>query len=331
MVDTPAVILVTGAAGKVGQAFLRRLLSDPAFAHFTVRALCHNRPLPAQPRLEVMHGDLSQQETARRCMQGVTHVVHMAHVKESPELVMDVAVKGLFWLLEEARSSAAFRQFILIGGDNAVGHCIVPHAAPVTEAMGHSPYPGCYALAKVLEEVMLEQYYTQYDLNGCCLRAPWIMEKDDFKYTLSFGEDVFGGPRWRDLVGAELADRYAQAGTVPILCDADGAPVQRNFVHVEDLVSAILAAIGNPKARQQTFNICMDEPVDYAEMAEYLRQTRGLPSVAIRTSCYSNWLDNTKAKFLLGWRPVYDLHRLIDAAWAYQRVPDDPRKVWYPG
>ena len=45
---------------------------------------------------------------------------------------------------------------------------------------------------------MLEQYYIQYDLNGCCLRAPWIMEKDDFKYQLSFGEDVFGGPRWRD-------------------------------------------------------------------------------------------------------------------------------------
>ena len=22
---------------------------------------------------------------------------------------------------------------------------------------------------------MLEQYYIQYDLNGCCLRAPWIM------------------------------------------------------------------------------------------------------------------------------------------------------------
>ena len=40
---------------------------------------------------------------------------------------------------------------------------------------------------------MLEQFGIQYDTNGCCLRAPWIMEKDDFKYTLSFGDDVFGG------------------------------------------------------------------------------------------------------------------------------------------
>ena len=58
---------------------------------------------------------------------------------------------------------------------------------------------------------MLEQYYIQYELNGCCLRAPWIMEKDDFKYQLSFGDDVFGGPRWRDLVGAEAADGYVAA------------------------------------------------------------------------------------------------------------------------
>ena len=327
----PAIILVTGATGKVGQTFLRRFLADPAFAQFKVRALCHNRLVPAQERVEVVRGDLSARETARACLQGVTHAVHMAHVKETPEQVMDVAVKGLFWLLEECRASETFQQFILIGGDNAVGHCIVPHAAPVTETMGHSPYPGCYALAKVLEEVMLEQYYVQYDLNGCCLRAPWIMEKDDFKQTLSFGEDVFGGPRWRDLVGAELADQYAQAGAVPMLCDAQGTPVQRNFVHVEDLVSALLHAIDNPKARQQTFNICMDEPVDYGEMAEYLYRTRGLPSVEVRTQCYSNWLDNTKAKFLLGWRPAYDLARLLEEAWTYQRDADDTRKVWYPG
>ena len=29
---------------------------------------------------------------------------------------MDVAVKGMYWLLEESRVSADFKQFILIGG-----------------------------------------------------------------------------------------------------------------------------------------------------------------------------------------------------------------------
>ena len=49
-------------------------------------------------------------------------------------------------------------------------------------------------------------------------------------------------------------------------------PLKRNFVHVDDLVSAILAAIDNPRARGELFNICMDEPVDYGEVAGYLKR-----------------------------------------------------------
>jgi nucleoside-diphosphate-sugar epimerase len=200
----------------------------------------------------------------------------------------------------------------------------------VTEKQKPTAYPGCYALSKVLEEAMLEQYFIQYGLGGCCLRAPWIMEKDDFRYSLSFGEDVFGGPRWRDLVGTERAEQYRRAGTVPVMLDPDGQPVKRNFVHVSDLVETILLALDHSKARSQTFNICMDEPVDYRDVAEYLH-TKGLPAVEVRTPYWSTWLDNAKAKFLLGWRPRFDYKRMIDEAWAYQRPADEPRVTWYPG
>lgn len=324
-------ILVTGATGKVGQAFIRRLLADETRGDFIVRALLHNRPLETHERLETVRGSIQNLATVQEAMRDVTHVLHLATCKETPDEIMDVAVKGLFWLLETARSSPTFEQFILIGGDAAVGHFVYPHPVPVTETQRHTPYEGCYALSKVLEEVMLEQYYTQYDLNGCCLRAPWIMDKDDFKYQLSFGEDVFGGPRWRDLVDAETADTYIKTQTVPVMLDPAGKPVKRNFVHVEDLASVILCALDAPQARQQTFNICMDEPVDYRAMADYLAQTRSIPSVDVTTEYHSTWLDNTKAKFLLGWRPEYDLKKLIDAAWDYQRSPDDPRVIWYPG
>jgi UDP-glucose 4-epimerase len=324
-------ILVTGATGKVGRAFIRRLLDQPAYEHFVVRALLHNRILEAHPRLETVRGSIQHLEVVEAAMQDVTHVLHLATVKETPAEIMDVAVKGLFWLLETCRQSPAFEQFILIGGDAAVGHCVYPHPLPVTELQRHTAYRGCYALSKVLEEVMLEQYTIQYDLNGCCLRAPWIMEKDDFKYTLSFGEDVFGGPRWHELVGSEKAAEYMRTQTVPVMLDPAGRPVKRNFVHVEDLVTAVLCAIDAPQAHQQTFNICMDEPVDYGEVGRYLNQTRGLPTVDISTAYYSTWLDNAKARFLLNWRPQYDLPRLIDAAWDYQRAPDDPRHIWYPG
>ena len=326
-------ILVTGATGKVGQAFVSRFLGlpDERFRDFTVRGLCHNRLLEPGPRLEVLSGSIDDENLVQEAMDGVTHVLHLATSKETPESIMDVAVKGLFWLLEACRTSPTFQQLILVGGDAGVGHFFYPHPVPVTETQKHSAYPGCYALSKVLEEVMLEQYGIQYDLNGCCLRAPWIMEKDDFKAQLSFGEDVFGGPRWRDLVSVEEADAYVASQTIPIMLDESRRPMKRNFVHVDDLVDAILSAIDCPAARRQTFNICMDEPVDYGVLGAYLAESRGLPTVEIATPYSSTWLDNTKAKFLLEWRPKYDLTRLADAAWDYQRPADEPRQVWYPG
>jgi len=324
-------ILITGATGKVGRAFIYRLLADSKFDSFSVRALCHNRELEHHPRIQNVHGSIEDRDVVEQAMDGVTHILHLATCKETPDQIMDVAVKGLFWLLETCRISPTFKQFIMVGGDAGIGHFVYPHTIPVTETQRHSAYPGCYALSKVLEEVMLDQYYIQYDLNGCCLRAPWIMEKDDFKYQLSFGEDVFGGPRWRDLVGTQRADEFIRTGTVPVMLDPEAVPIKRNFVHVDDLVNALLLAIDNPKARQQLFNICMDEPVDYGEIGKYLTATRGLPTVEIKTEYHSTWLDNSKAKFLLGWRPEYDLKKMIDSAWDYVRALDDPRQIWYPG
>ncbi|MFO0991083.1 MAG: NAD(P)-dependent oxidoreductase [Hyphomicrobiales bacterium] len=325
------LILVTGPSGKVGSNLIQALLSAPQFAKARIRALCHNRVLPETDRVDVVKGSIANARTVDAAMSGVTHVVHLATCKEIPETVMDVTVKGMFWLLEAFRRNPAAQQFLLVGGDAAVGHFFYRHPGPVTELTPHMAYPGCYALSKVLEEVMLTQYGIQYGINGCCLRAPWIMEKDDFRYTLSFGDDVFGGPEWNKMVPRDVAERCRERGTIPLLRDADGAPLKRNFVHVDDLVAAIISAIDHPAARNQLFNIGMDEPVDYGALARYLRETRALDSIDIESDYHSTWLDNSKAKAALAWRPHYDLKRLVDAAWNYKRSPEDPRKVWYPG
>jgi nucleoside-diphosphate-sugar epimerase len=325
------LVLVTGATGKVGRTFLDRFLGDPARQGARIRALCHNRVLAGAPRLEVVCGNISDRSVVDAAMKDVTHVLHLATCKEIPETVMDVTVKGMFWLLEAFRTSEAARQFILVGGDAAVGHFFYRHPGPVTEATPHQAYPGCYALSKVLEEVMLTQFGRQYGINGCCLRAPWIMEKDDFRHTLSFGDDVFGGPDWKTMVPPETAQRCRRDNIVPVLRDAEGKPLKRNFVHVDDLVGAIMQAIDHPAARSALFNICMDEPVDYGAVAAYLKRTRHLDSIDIPSQYHSNWMDNSRAKFALGWRPEYDLEGLIEAAWTYVRTADDPRRVWYPG
>lgn len=324
-------ILVTGATGKVGQALILAVLADPDHAGTEIRALCHNRTMAENERLTVVRGSIEDRDVCRAALAGVTHVVHLATCKEVPETVMDVTVKGLFWLLEEFRQSPDAQRFVLIGGDAGIGHFFHKHPAPITEDAPHMAYPGCYALSKVLEEVMVQQFGIQYGLDWSCLRAPWIMEKDDFKATLSFGPDLFGGPVWADMVTPEQAKTCAANGTVPLLRDADGAPLKRNFVHVDDLVAAILKALVALQARQRLYNICMDEPVDYADVAQHLARTHGLPSIDIKSQYVSNWMDNSRARYELGWRPQYDLERLIESSWSYRRAADDPRRVWYPG
>lgn len=324
-------VLVTGATGKVGQAFVTRLLADGRWPDVKVRALCHNRTLSPQRRLDVVRGSISDRTVVGTALAGITHVFHMATVKEDPDLAMDVSVKGMFWLLEEFRESPTAEQFVLIGGDCVVGHCFVPYDAPVTEASPRRAYPGVYALSKVLEEVMLEQAQIQYGLNGTILRAPWIMEKDDFRYVLSFGADQFGGPDWDTLISPAERRMYAANRNVPILLDAGDRQLKRNFVHVDDLVSAMLAVIDNPAARQQLFNIAMTKPVDYQDVADHLESTQGFRGIKIKTSFHSNALDNAKARHMLAWEPEYDLSKLIDSAFSYDRAPSDARKVWYAG
>ena len=115
------LILVTGATGKVGQAFLTRFLGDGRWPDAKVRALCHNRTLPPDSRIECVRGSIADRETVEQAMKDVTHVFHMATVKEDPVQAMDVSVKGMFFLLEAFRTNPAAQQFVLIGGDCSVG------------------------------------------------------------------------------------------------------------------------------------------------------------------------------------------------------------------
>jgi nucleoside-diphosphate-sugar epimerase len=324
-------LLVTGATGKVGQVFLKRFLADPRFAAARIVALCHNRSLPESERLRVVRGSIADPAVVAAAVAGTTHVIHMATVKEDPIQAMDVSVKGMFLLLDAFRQSPTARQFILVGGDCVVGHCIVPWDEPVTELSAFRPYPGVYALSKVLEEAMLTQFGTQYGLNWTTLRAPWIMEKDDFRYALSFGDDQFGGPAWEEYISTDQRRTYHAENRSPLLIAADGLPLKRNFIHVDDLVEAMIAAIDHPAARQQLFNVGMTEPVDYGVVAERLERTRGMQPARIATPLHSNLLDNAKARLRLGWTPRVDTAGLVDAAFEYVRAPGDARKVWYVG
>ena len=87
-------LLITGATGKVGSNLIRRLRSSPK-PDLTIRALCHNRPLPAAPGLEMVTGTISDRDSVERAMEGVSHVVHLATCQKIPELAQrDVDGQG---------------------------------------------------------------------------------------------------------------------------------------------------------------------------------------------------------------------------------------------
>ncbi|UOY04919.1 NAD(P)-dependent oxidoreductase [Muricauda sp. SCSIO 64092] len=315
-------ILLTGATGKVGQNLLKSIGKLPSEG--IIRALCHNRIVEETGQVEVFRGDLTQRISVMEAMQGITHVVHLATTKEDPDSVMDVAVKGLFWLLEECVKSLEFKQFILIGGDASVGHFFYDRGE-ILETDARMPYPGCYVLSKAMEEDMLACYHIQYGLNTCSLRVPWIMEKDDFKYAMMFGNEQFGGPLWADLIGKEKAEEYAQKNHIPLLLDKAGKPLKRNFIHVSDLIRAISKVWDNPQAHGELFNIAMDGPLDYDEATQYIVSKYGGTSIEIPTNFHSVTLNTAKAGKKLGWTPHYDIKRLVDEAYTYVR---DPKRHW---
>src|SRR5438128_12021290 len=102
--DLSKRILVTGATGKVGSHFIDRLLRSGDQDNLRIRALCHNRLIEPNARVEVVQGSIADRNAVSRAMQGVTHVLHCATCKETPDEIISVSVKGLFWLLEECRS-----------------------------------------------------------------------------------------------------------------------------------------------------------------------------------------------------------------------------------
>src|SRR3954452_24709058 len=71
-------VLVTGGAGPIGQAVVRRLLRAPAFE---VR-VSDQRDAPVWMRegCEIHKGDLRRLSEARTAMTGCTHVIHLAAI-----------------------------------------------------------------------------------------------------------------------------------------------------------------------------------------------------------------------------------------------------------
>jgi len=318
-VSRVSTVAIFGASGKLGRHALPLL----ARRGYPVRALIHRTPVEGAV---CVRGDIADAAAVDEVVRGSDVVIQLATAKEDAAAFFDVSIRGTFNLLEAARRHGV-KQFILLGGDAALGIWFYPQPIPIDENHPRTAYPGHYAFSKVIEETMAEQYAIQYGVPVTVLRSSWVFEGDDLLNHFSLLRNVnpaepghgFGEVP-RDVT--ELA--RAKQERIPILLDASSRPLRRHIVHVDDVVQSLDLALGNPSALGQTFNISGPAPFDYRVAAEYLGGKLGVPTVEIPCPKYHPFEINiTRARTLLGYAPANDFFRMADRAIAARAARND--------
>ncbi len=208
------------------------------------------------------------------------------------------------------------RRVILASGDAVNGIYFNPQPVPIREDMPVAAYPGYYALSKVLEEAMFQQYFHQAGVPTVCLRISWIHAEDDILNHLTVAGDNFGIPVWHELMDDQQRRHAASGADAAVaLRHPDGRPMLRHIVAVEDCVQAFLLALERDGVEGETFMIAMTDPFNYVKAAQYVAQQLEIDVLELvdpvgRDFC----IDTTKARYVLGYRPRYDIRRLIDEA-----------------
>lgn len=315
--NRPATVAVFGASGKIGRRVLRLLAQRGC----PVRALVHRTPVES---VHSIHGDITDSAAVGEVVRGAEIVLQLATTKEDAATFFDVSVRGTFNILEACRRQGV-KQFILLGGDAALGIWFYPQPIPLDENHPRAAYPGYYAFSKVMEEAMAEQYGIQYGVPITVLRSSWVFEGDDLLNHFSLLQNVNPaepGHGFGEVTDDVLALVRAGQERIPILTDAHGTPLRRHIVHVDDVMQALDRMLGNPSALGQTFNIAGPSAFDYRIAANYLSEKLGVPTVELRCPKYHPFEINiTRARTVLGYAPENDFFRMADRAIAVRQQP----------
>ena len=303
-------VAIFGASGKLGRHALGVLKRRGC----AVRALVHRA---AVTDTVCVQGDIADALAVDEVVRGADVVVQMATAKEDAETFFDVSVRGTFNILEACRRHGV-KQFILFGGDAALGIWFYPQPAPIDEDHPRTAYPGYYAFSKVMEEAMAEQYGIQYGVPVTVLRSSWVFERDDLLNHFSLLRNVNPaepGHGFGEVSDDVLALVRAGQERIPILTGAHGTPLRRHIVHVDDVMQAFDRALGNASALGQTFNIAGPSAFDYRVAANYLSEKLGISTIELRCPKYHPFEINiTRARTVLGYAPENHFFRMADRA-----------------
>jgi len=182
-------ILVTGSAGHLGEALMRRLRA----AYRPTRGI-DIKPSPFTDRV----GWIRDRDFIRRCMLGVRTVIHAAtlhkpHVAtHGKQDFVDTNILGTLALLEEA-VAAGVEEFIFTSTTSAFGAALTPAAgAPavwVTEEVAPIPR-NIYGVTKVAAEGLCQLFFREHNLPVIVLRTSRFFPEADDDDAISASYEV---------------------------------------------------------------------------------------------------------------------------------------------
>ncbi len=219
-------VLVTGASGFIGGAFLKHALSKG----LNVRVLTRNpNNWHVQPRLEVVTGDLSNQSDWRELLDGIEIVVHAAAESNDPVLMPSVNVHGPERLLYAAVHAGVKRwvQLSSVGSYGPVANGVVRENCDVNPS---NPYE----ISKTDFDEILQKAARNFNIEVCLVRPSNVYGPDMRNQSI------------KQMLNAIQKNVFAFIGP-------EGASA--NYVHVHDVVQALDLCLDHPKAANQTFII----------------------------------------------------------------------------
>ncbi|MBI5105305.1 MAG: NAD-dependent epimerase/dehydratase family protein [Solirubrobacterales bacterium] len=317
-------VLVTGGAGTIGAAVVRRLLRDPSFE---VR-VSDQREAPQWMRegCEVHRGDLRDLGEARRATQGCSHVIHLAAIvggignfHKLPHTLTEVN-NSLYNSVIRAALDHSVERFVYVSSSMVFERAT---EFPTTEEhIDHTPIPqSAYGFSKLTGEV-------------------YVRAADDehgFPYTICRPFNAYGPgempedePGIAHMVPDVIKKCLALPEGAPLPIFGDGTQT-RTLTHIDDIADGIVTAMASPKGLREDFNVSAAEEMTVAEIARVIWEACGrdpeafalehLPTYPV--DVVRRWPSVEKARRLLGWEAQIDVRTGVSQTvdWLRDRVP----------